>query len=83
MKNIATISVGFCFPTLLFNFKGHCTIKFLEEVSGFTVKEERMGEKFDKRVLSCNLPLEAFLPFTCLWIFPVLLEIYCLLWDLL
>lgn len=54
MKNIATISMGFCFPTLLFNFKRHCTIKFLEEgVSPlrFSVKEERMGEKFEKSLL--------------------------------
>lgn len=31
MKTVATISVGFCLSNPLFNFKRHCTIKFLEE----------------------------------------------------
>lgn len=47
----ATISVGFCFPTLLFNLKRHCIFKFPEKGMRslcFSVKKERMGEKLEK-----------------------------------
>lgn len=50
MKTAATISVGFCFSTLLFNFKRHCTVKFLEEAMSplcFQVKQERMAENIE------------------------------------
>lgn len=72
MKTVTTISVEFCLSTLLFNFKRHCTIKFLEEGMSplcFQVKQERMREKFGKNSLALwpvlTDPQTFFVPCVC------------------